>query len=242
MEVKRADGVFCRFGARGHGGPGARADRSRAWQARVDPPGGHGYIRNPLCLVRSLWLATRSGGRPHETDIPPSEPTAPAQARVPRQKQDEIGAEAAESAPPEGTKASRGDDPAQVGRVAPGRYRFPRSARIRRRSEIQELYRRGKRRRTAHLEVFVADSPALRTRLALVVPKHGHKIVERNRLKRRLREAVRLVLLPLCRDRGAKLDILIRARPCAYGAEFSQLRTETCQLAEELCSHGSSYT
>jgi ribonuclease P protein component len=87
--------------------------------------------------------------------------------------------------------------------------------------------------------VFVADSPALRTRLVLVVPKHGHKIVERNRLKRRLRESVRLELLPRCRDGEAALDVLIRAIPEAYDAEFGTLRTEIVELAEELCSHGS---
>jgi len=102
------------------------------------------------------------------------------------------------------------------------------------------LYRRGKRKRTGHLDVFVADSPALRPRVVLVVPKHGHKIVERNRLKRRIRESTRLELLPRCWDEGVGLDILIRALPQAYDAEFGQLRNEIMELAEQLCSHGSS--
>jgi ribonuclease P protein component len=88
--------------------------------------------------------------------------------------------------------------------------------------------------------VFVTGSPALRTRLALVVPKHGRKIVERNRLKRWLRESARQELMPLCRDRGAELDILIRARPEAYEAEFEELMDEIKELAEQLCSQGSS--
>lgn len=96
--------------------------------------------------------------------------------------------------------------------------------------------RRGKRRRTSCLEVFVTDSPALRPRLALVVPRHGRKIVERNRLKRRLKEGARLELLPRCRDRGAALDIVIRARPQAYEAESRQLLNEIGGLAEQLCS------
>jgi len=77
-------------------------------------------------------------------------------------------------------------------------------------------------------------------RVALVVPKHGHKIVERNRLKRWLRESARLELLPLCRDQEAALDVLIRARARAYGADFAQLRGEIRGLAEKLCLHGSS--
>ncbi|NIR44542.1 MAG: ribonuclease P protein component [Gemmatimonadetes bacterium] len=111
---------------------------------------------------------------------------------------------------------------------------------MRRRSEIQALIRRGKRRRTEHLDVFVTESPALRSRLALVVPKHGRAIVQRNRLTRRLREVARRHLLPPCREGRQAVDILIRARPEAYRAEFDQLREEISQLAEQLCSPGSS--
>ena len=117
---------------------------------------------------------------------------------------------------------------------------MPREARVRRRSEVRDLYRRGKRRRTEHLDVFVAESPALRTRVAVVVPRHGRRIVERNRLKRRLRESARVELLPHCADRGAALDVLIWARPPAYDAEFPQLRDEIRGLAEVICSQSSS--
>ncbi len=99
------------------------------------------------------------------------------------------------------------------------------------------MFRRGKRRRTSHLDLFVADSPASRPRLALVVPRHGHKIVERNRLKRRLREGARVELLPRCRNRGVALDVVIRARPQAYEAEARQLWQEIAELAEQLCLH-----
>lgn len=88
--------------------------------------------------------------------------------------------------------------------------------------------------------MFVAESPVLRVRLAVVVPKHGRKIVERNRLKRRLRESARLELLPRCLDRGVALDVLIRARPPAYEAGFQQLRDEIRGLAEVLCLQSSS--
>lgn len=185
--------------------------------------------------VRSLWLVTISRDRSHETDLPPSEPAAPAEARLPGPNEDPGRSGRAEPPPPQGPQATRRDETQQVEDTASGRYRFPRSARIRHKSEIQDLFRRGKRRRTEHLDVFVTESPALRPRLALVVPKHGHKIVRRNRLKRRLREAARHGLLPACRERGRALDILIRARPEAYGAEFEQLRGEIIQLAEQLC-------
>lgn len=77
-------------------------------------------------------------------------------------------------------------------------------------------------------------------RVAAIVPKHGRTIVQRNRLKRRLREAFRLALLPPCRDRGTELDVLVRARPEAYDLSFGDLRQEIESLARELCSHASS--
>ena len=57
------------------------------------------------------------------------------------------------------------------------------------------LLERGKRKRTTHLDVFFAPSPATFSRLGLIVPKHGRKIVERNLLKRRLREIGRPQLI-----------------------------------------------
>ncbi len=185
-------------------------------------------------------MATRSRGQPHETDIPPSEPEAPTKARLPGANEDQGGSAGNSEASPQGAQAPRGDDPQEVEGATRGRYRFPRGARIRRQSEIRALYRRGKRRRTGHFDVFVAGSPVLRVRLALVVPKHGHKIVERNRVKRWLREGARVELLPRCRDEGVELDVLIRARPNAYEAEYGQLKEEIRELAVELCSHSSS--
>jgi ribonuclease P protein component len=56
--------------------------------------------------------------------------------------------------------------------------------------------------------------------VAIVVPRHGRSAVERNRLKRRLREIVRLFWLPV----APPSDLVIRARPEAYEIEFAELR------------------
>jgi ribonuclease P protein component len=184
-------------------------------------------------------LARRSRGRPHETDLPPTESEAPAQARLPSQDEDEGRSSHAGAAPTQGAQPPGGDAIEEVEGAGGRRFRFPRSARVRRDSEIRALYRRGKRRRTDHLDVFVTGSPALRPRLALVVPKHGHKIVERNRLRRRLRESVRLEFMPRCLERGTGIVVLLRARPEAYAVGFDELRDEIRELAEELCLHGS---
>lgn len=115
---------------------------------------------------------------------------------------------------------------------------MPRSGRIRKTGEIRAILGRGKRKRTPNLDVFFSSSPVSRPRLGLIVPKHRHSIVERNRLKRRLREVGRTELLPRLWEEGLRLDVLVRARREAYGAGFRTLRKELCQVTEELCSRG----
>lgn len=121
------------------------------------------------------------------------------------------------------------------GRAREG-FGLPRQARITASDEIRSLFRRGKRSKTRHLDAFVSPSPAPFARLGVVVPKHKRTIVQRNRLKRRLRELGRTVLLPALGNRGAPLDVLLRARPEAYAASFADLRDEVAALTEELCS------
>ena len=114
--------------------------------------------------------------------------------------------------------------------------RLPRASRVRRSVEIRELLRRGKRERTTHLDVFFAASPVVRPRLGVLVPKHRHEIVERNCLKRRLRELGRTRVLPALRSAGRSMDVMVRARAEAYDASFAELRDELDLMTEELCS------
>lgn len=69
-------------------------------------------------------------------------------------------------------------------------------------------------------------SPSEHPRVGIVVPRHGQTAVLRNRLKRRLRELVRLRML---RELPA-VDVVIRARREAYDAAFATLRDEVDQL------------
>jgi ribonuclease P protein component len=115
-------------------------------------------------------------------------------------------------------------------------FGLPRTARITSSDEIRALFRRGKRRKTRHLDAFISPSPVAFPRLAFVVPRHKRKVVARNLVKRRLREIGRAVLLPALGNHGRALDVLLRARPEAYGAGFVELRDEIAALAEELCS------
>jgi ribonuclease P protein component len=56
----------------------------------------------------------------------------------------------------------------------------------------------------------------------VIVPRHGHTAVDRNKLKRRVREIVRLELLPHL----PAVDLVIRARATAYEQPFVALATE----------------
>jgi ribonuclease P protein component len=124
--------------------------------------------------------------------------------------------------------------------VPPDRYRLPRSRRITRSAEIRALLRRGKKSRTAHLDVFASSSPAACSRVGLVVPRHRHDIVERNLVKRRLREVLRLELLPGLNRAGRTVDVLVRARREAYDATYDALRAELVGWMEEQWSRAPS--
>ena len=81
---------------------------------------------------------------------------------------------------------------------------------------------------TERLEARASASLLLYPRVGIVVPKHRRKIVDRNRVKRRLREIVRINLLPLLRG----VDLLIRARPEAYGSSFDQLSADVRAIGQ----------
>lgn len=88
------------------------------------------------------------------------------------------------------------------------------------------MFERGKRSRTAHLDVYDSPSPARYSRVGVVVPRHGRRIVDRNLLKRRLRAILRTEILPGLRQRGDVQDVLVRARREAYTARHGELLTE----------------
>ena len=127
-------------------------------------------------------------------------------------------------------RSAAGPGPSRTGDV-----RFSGSVRISRTRDIRSLLRRGSRRKTPSLDVFFLSSPASRSRWGIIVPKHRHTIVERNRVKRRLREIGRTEVLPRLEGAGLALDVLVRARSEAYGAGFCTLKSELQAVAENLC-------
>lgn len=127
--------------------------------------------------------------------------------------------------------------------VDAGRERLPRVARIRRTRDIRMLLRRGTQKRTPALDVYVLDSSAGGTadphgpRIGWIVPKLGHGTVERNRVKRRLREIGRRRVLRRLREAGCRVDVLVRVRRSGYRATYQQLEAQWMSVVEVACSH-----
>lgn len=63
-----------------------------------------------------------------------------------------------------------------------------------------------------------------------MVAKYGHTVVKRNRLRRRLRELARVLLIP----KLSGLDLVISALPSAYAADFKELAGEVGQIQLKL--------
>ena len=84
--------------------------------------------------------------------------------------------------------------------------------------------------RAAHLELRVAASPLSCARVGFIVPKHGHDGVDRNRLKRRLRELVRTMML----HELGNVDLVIRTLPVAYAQSWETLGQDIASLIRRL--------
>ena len=80
------------------------------------------------------------------------------------------------------------------------------------------------------LDVRCLASPLGYVRVGVIVPRHGRSAVERNRLKRRLRELVRRLLVPI----SASYDVVIHCRPGAYGKTFDELNVQLTRIQTKL--------
>ena len=100
-------------------------------------------------------------------------------------------------------------------------------------ADFETVRREGKRIRTGALEVRTLASLRREGRIGIIVPRYKHTAVDRNRLKRRLREILRREWrTPLAAEDPR--DIVVRATPAAYRADFVALRAELVQLVGRL--------
>lgn len=103
------------------------------------------------------------------------------------------------------------------------RAKYPRSVRLLRHADFERVYKQGRRHFAAHMTVFYlrrAQGEGLR--VGLTVGRAVGGAVERNRIKRRLREAVRL------RRPGGSMpvDVVINPKKSMLTAKFAELENE----------------
>jgi ribonuclease P protein component len=103
---------------------------------------------------------------------------------------------------------------------------FPKSRRLLRHSDFERVYKQGRRHFAAHITMFYlfrpAEQHAAGLRIGFTVGKALGDAVKRNRIKRRLREAVRLTGFPPL----VEADVVINPKRSALAAEFNALRGE----------------
>jgi ribonuclease P protein component len=102
------------------------------------------------------------------------------------------------------------------------RSKFPRSVRLLRHADFEEVYKQGRRHFAAHMTVFyLPRQRAGGVRVGFTVGKVLGGAVVRNRMKRRLREAVRLHgIMP------AAMDVVINPKKSLLAAEFVEVQRE----------------
>ena len=99
---------------------------------------------------------------------------------------------------------------------------FPRAARLLKHSDFERVYKQGRRQFSAHMTVFYLPRAAGSVRFGFTVGRLLGGAVERNRIKRRLREAVRFERRAL----KTAVDVVINPKKSALTVEFPVLLEE----------------
>jgi ribonuclease P protein component len=112
--------------------------------------------------------------------------------------------------------------------------RFPRSARLLRHADFERVYKQGRRHFSASMTVFYwprpevsieprhGATPSTGLRIGFTVSRVLGGAVQRNRMKRRLREAVRLSLSAA----GVAADVVINPKKSLLAVDFSEVVNE----------------
>lgn len=119
------------------------------------------------------------------------------------------------------------------GNVSAVNRNFPKSKRLLKHADFRRVYESGRRQFTGNMTVFFLrrQSEAEGPRVGLTVGKVLGGAVERNRIKRRMREAVRLS--PPC---AGPVDIVFNPRKSVLAMAFAELLQEVSRglkLAEQ---------
>lgn len=108
----------------------------------------------------------------------------------------------------------------------------PRSGRLLRHADFERVYKQGRRHFSANITVFYlrrAEGEGMR--VGFTVGRALGGAVDRNRMKRRLREAVRLSRT----SPGPGVDVVINPKKSVRTVEFSVLLAEVTRAFEVIC-------
>ena len=106
------------------------------------------------------------------------------------------------------------------------RLDLPRNCRLVRRSEYDVVYREGRRRTSREFTIFLRPNGLEISRFGWSIKKALGNAVRRNRIRRRLREILRLHRQEI----ATGWDIVIHPRSTAATAKFSPLADELVKL------------
>lgn len=112
------------------------------------------------------------------------------------------------------------------------RRRFPKARHLLRHSDFERVYKQGRRHFARHLTVFYlrreGEPSVSGLRIGFTVGKVLGKAVERNRMRRVLREAARLSGLEGAFD----VDVVVNPKKSLLDADFAEVRSEMGKALE----------
>ncbi len=115
-----------------------------------------------------------------------------------------------------------------MGEVAPqnAKKSFPKSRRLLRHADFERVYKQGRRHFAVHMTVFYLqrENVPAGLRVGFTVSKVLGGAVQRNRMKRRLREVVRLSVQP-----EVAVDVVINPKRSLLAADFGEVQSEVAK-------------
>ena len=100
------------------------------------------------------------------------------------------------------------------------------SGKLTRKADFDAVYRNGKRRSSSHFTVFLKANDLPQSRFGFSIKRALGGAVVRNRMRRRMREMVRL----RCEEISAGWDFVIHPKANVASAEFAALASDLLRL------------
>ena len=160
-------------------------------------------------------------GGDHETNVQASEPPSSQQARFQGSYEYALGTGSPEPTAQKGPQETRCVHPVET-REWLTHQRLPRHWRLSRGADVRAVTLTGQRCRYPRLDLAWRANDCRHPRVGVIVPRYGNTVVARNKVRRRLRECARRAILP----KLSAVDLVVRARPAAYGAGLTELASD----------------